>query len=115
MAEPRSAGPDPRDSVDRRQPVAVRGQLAAHRVEVERRELARDGADLAVADLAVVDLDDRRDLRAGAAQEDLVGGVQLASGRCCAATVSMPSSSRASSISAVAGDALEDVVARRAA
>src|SRR5688500_8295739 len=61
------------------EPVHVGGHLAAHGVKVELRQLARDGADLAVSDLAVVDVNDRRKLRAGAAQERLVTRVQLAS------------------------------------
>src|SRR4051794_20295359 len=53
--------------VDGRQPVVVLGHAAADDVEVELRERSRDRAYLARADLAVIDLHDRRDLRTRAA------------------------------------------------
>ena len=62
---------------DLRQPVRVLGQPAAHRVEVAVADELPDRADLARADRPMVDLDDRRDLDAGPAQEHLVGDVQL--------------------------------------
>ena len=64
--------------VDRRHPVLVGGHLATDRVEIELRQLAGNRADFAVAHLSMVDVDDRRDLGAGAAQERLVARVELA-------------------------------------
>src|SRR5688572_30767986 len=71
------ADPPRRLLIDGSEPVTIRGNLPAYRVEVGPRHLTRDRAGPAVADLAPVDLDDRADLGAGAAQEDLVGDVQL--------------------------------------
>ena len=67
-----------RPLLDRREPVAVLGQAAADRVEVAvADEPRRSGPISPDADRPVVDLDDRRDLDAGPAQEHLVGDVQL--------------------------------------
>ena len=62
---------------DGREPVAVLGQVAAHRSEVALADQPRDRADRARADRPVVDLDDGADLDAGAAQEHLVADVEL--------------------------------------
>src|SRR5213080_2919019 len=58
-------------------PVLVLRQLAADGAEVDVLELLRELPHLAVADRPPVDLDDRRDLRARAAQKQLVARVEL--------------------------------------
>src|ERR1700738_5282733 len=63
--------------VDGREPVAVARIFAAHGAEVELLQLSRVASDAAIADRAVVDFDDRRDLSAGATQQQLLAGVQL--------------------------------------
>src|SRR5213596_1834027 len=63
--------------VDRDRPVLVLRRLAAHGAEVDVLELLRELAHLAVAHGPAVDLHDRRDLRAGSTQEQLVAGVEL--------------------------------------
>src|SRR5438067_9981087 len=63
--------------IDRKRPGCVLRAVAADRPEVDALELAGELADLAVADRPAVDLDHRRDLCAGAAEEELVAGVQL--------------------------------------
>src|SRR5688500_15782960 len=79
----RSAVPAPRAASgsgtlgDRGDPVAVLREPPAHRVEVPVADQPADRAHLAGADRTVVDLDDRRDLDAGPAQQHLVGDVQL--------------------------------------
>src|SRR5207249_11783492 len=64
-------------AVQRRSPLGVALVVAAGDPEVEVADLLRDGADLTIADLASVDLHAGRDLRPGAAEEDLFGDVQL--------------------------------------
>src|SRR3989442_15754691 len=63
--------------VNRDRPVLVLGGVAADGAEVDVLELLREFPDLAVADRAPVDLDHRRDLRSGAAQQQLVTCVDL--------------------------------------
>src|SRR5437899_9704924 len=63
--------------VDRGQPVAILWPPAAHRLEVAILDGSRDRPDRAGAHRPVVDFDHRADLDAGAAQQDLVGHVQL--------------------------------------
>src|SRR5439155_26653328 len=63
--------------VDGRQPVHELLYLAVDRGEVEVLEGASDLAHLALTDGPAVDLRHRSDLDAGAAQEDLVGDVEL--------------------------------------
>ena len=53
------------------------GALAADRVEEGRAHLGRDRTQLAVADRAAVDRLDPRDLDPGAAEEGLLGKVEL--------------------------------------
>src|SRR5919106_4770641 len=65
--------------VDGGEPVAVGGQAPTHRLEIRARQFASDRAGATGADGAAVDLDHRADLGAGAAQEDLVRGVELGS------------------------------------
>src|SRR4029077_8290180 len=64
-------------SVDRDCPVLVLRRLAADGAEVDALQLLREFPDLAVADRPPVDLDHRRDLRAGSAQQQLVACVEL--------------------------------------
>src|SRR5260221_573467 len=63
--------------INRDRPVLVLGRVAADRAEVDALQLLCELAHLARANTAPVDLDHRRDLRAGAAQEQLIAGVQL--------------------------------------
>src|SRR5579875_209126 len=49
----------------------------AYYIEVKALDGLADGTDLASADGTVVDLDDGSDLRAGAAEEDLVGNIEF--------------------------------------
>ena len=63
--------------VHRRTPRGVFRQFPAHGLYEDALKLLRDRAGPAVADLAPVHLDQRSDLRAGAAEERLVGGVEL--------------------------------------
>src|SRR5438105_4390774 len=62
-------------SVHLRKPAPIFGVAAMDCVEEELLQLARERPGLAVADLAVVGLDHRRDFGAGAAEESLVGDV----------------------------------------
>ena len=63
---------------DRRAPLlAIFGTIAAHDIEVDFLQLAADRADFAAANGPVIDLDDWSDLRAGAAEENLVRAVQF--------------------------------------
>src|SRR5438067_11018676 len=64
-------------SVDADRPVLVLGVLAPHRAEVELLELLGELADASTAHIAVVDFDDRGDLGAGAAEEQLLACVEL--------------------------------------
>src|ERR1700690_854489 len=70
--------PSPPESDDRCQPVRMAIVLALARREVSIRECAGRVAGLAVTDATVVDLDDRRHLGAGAAEQHLVGDIELA-------------------------------------
>src|SRR5207237_9516490 len=63
--------------IDGGDPRAILRRLTADRVEVDAADLRGDRTGLAFADLAVVDAGDRRDLRPGAAQEDLIGDIEL--------------------------------------
>src|SRR5687768_13696017 len=63
--------------VDRGEPAAVGRQSATHRVEIGPGQIPGDLARAPSSDAPAVDLDHGADLRAGAAQEDLVGTVQL--------------------------------------
>src|SRR5690348_1073666 len=63
--------------VDRDRPVLVLRRLAPDGAEVDALQLLRELAHLAVANRAPVDLDHRRDLRSGPAQQQLVACVQL--------------------------------------
>src|ERR1700738_3474230 len=58
-------------------PVGILRIVAPDGAEVDALELARQLADAALADRPAIDLDDGRDLRAGAAHEQLVTGVEL--------------------------------------
>src|SRR4051812_6024968 len=69
-----------KDESDGREPVGVRRIGALHDVEEPLLKLLRDRADGALADGAVVDLADRRDLRGGAREEALVREPQLIAG-----------------------------------
>ena len=71
------AGPERPTLLDRGQPVLVFGQTAADRVEVAVPDQPSDRPDLPGPDRPMVDLDDRRDLDARAAQEHLLGDIQL--------------------------------------
>src|SRR5262245_66444161 len=64
-------------AVDGREPVPVLRTHAAHDLGVDALNLARHRTHLAGPNWAMVDLDDGSDLRAGAGEEDLVGGVEL--------------------------------------
>ncbi len=64
--------------VDGHHPVAVGLRATAHRVEVGGHDAGRHGTDATVTHGTVIDRGHRRDLRARAAEEDLVSDVQLA-------------------------------------
>src|SRR3981081_677919 len=64
-------------SVNGDSPVLVLRRLAAHRLEVDVLKLQRELAHLAVPNRAAVDLDHRRDLRAGSTEQQLLARVQL--------------------------------------
>src|ERR1700686_3075142 len=66
-----------RRSVDGRQPGTVLGATSPHDLEIELLQPVDHRPHLAVTNWPPVDIDHRRDLRAGAAQEDLVGDVKL--------------------------------------
>src|SRR5260221_14372906 len=63
--------------VDGNRPVLVLLGLAPHGAEVDVLQLLRELADLAVSDWTAVHLYDRRDLSPGAAQQELLAGVEL--------------------------------------
>src|ERR1051326_7862388 len=63
--------------IDRRAPFRVIGDLAAHDREIFLLERAGELARLTVADGLPVDREDRLDLVAGAAEEGLLGGIEL--------------------------------------
>src|SRR5438128_1233240 len=89
MGAPRPAGPQPRDGLQRALPLDPHGPIGrgpplreprvdtADDVHVRARQAGRDRADLAVAEWEPVDRQDRRDLVAAAAEERLVGHVEL--------------------------------------
>src|SRR5258708_24467726 len=81
MAERALRAARPLDSlvleIDRRAPFRVVAGLAAHDREIFLLESAGELAWLAVADGLPVDREDRLDLVAGAAEERLLGGVEL--------------------------------------
>ena len=62
---------------DCRAPLQVLRVVAGDGLEVNGLELFGDGADIAVTDLAVVQLAHRSQVRGGACQEDLIGQIQL--------------------------------------
>src|SRR5580693_968573 len=64
-------------SVDRYRPVLIFLRLASDCVEVDLLQLLGELTHLAVAHRPAVDLDDRRDLRAGSAKQQLVACVEL--------------------------------------
>src|ERR1019366_3678143 len=73
------AGPTRRrGSHDRGQPARIAVVLAFADAKVQLLQLGGDRAGGPGADGALIDLDHRRDLRAGAAEEHLIGDVQLA-------------------------------------
>src|ERR1035437_231173 len=63
--------------VDRRHPVPEGAQPASYRVEIGAADLPRHWPHVSIAHRPMVDRGDRGDLRAGTAQEDLLGNVQL--------------------------------------
>ena len=63
-------------ALHRREEVSILGRQAAHHLEVFVRHLLRDRA-RHVANAASIDLGDRRDLHAGAAEKGFVGDVKL--------------------------------------
>src|SRR5439155_13133642 len=75
----RRPGPGRRwwSAIHRRAPLGVRLVVAVGDPEVDLTDLLRHRPDLSVAYDAPVDLHARRDLRTGAAEEDLVSHVQL--------------------------------------
>src|SRR5258708_8083537 len=99
-------------SVDRQGPAGVLRVVAADGAEVDALQLAGELADLAVADRPAVALDHRRHLRAGAAEEQLVAGVEL--GPVDRALDDLLAELVADELyEQPAGDALEDVVGDR--
>src|SRR2546423_3985668 len=66
-----------RRSVDGCEPGPVFAIPAAHDLEIQFLQPLDDRPDLAIADEPAVDVDHRRNLGAGAAEEDLVGNVEL--------------------------------------
>ena len=79
IARSRAIASGPGDSVDGLDPVAVGGRATPHGVEVGRHDRrCVIGPMPPLPTVAMVDRRDRRDLRAGAAEEDLVGDVELA-------------------------------------
>ncbi len=64
-------------TVDRSEPVHVLWAHATHDLGVNTLNLACHRANLAGPNRAMVYLDDGGDLRAGAGEEDLVGGVEF--------------------------------------
>src|SRR5437879_4935187 len=99
-------------SVDADRPVLVLRVVAPNRAEVDLLELLGELAHAPAADLAVVDLDYRGDLGAGAAEEELLTGVEL---RAVDAALDYGQAQLVANHldQQVAGDALEDVVGDR--
>src|SRR5207253_7063817 len=91
-----------------RDPAAILRRLAANGVEVDLAHLCCDRSALALADGAVIDARHRRDLSARAAEEDLIGDIQL--GAVNLAYRGRDAAVRGDLENAGPGDALEDVV-----
>src|SRR5688572_24240922 len=108
---PRDPGRRRRSAIHRRAPLGVPLVVSMSDPEIDVADLLRDRSDLALGYLASVDVHARRDLRAGAAEEDLLGNVELAA-------VDLPLRNEDPELGGdledrVAGDALEDIVGHR--